>query len=121
MSRKGAQSEDDAALTLRRWIVKYDPDTVISENPDSAKKKGDKQKGILAIWARIAEDMPLLNILVVRLQKHRNMYVEAKQLARKYPQIKNHVPVKPPIWMPEPRQTVIFEALSMADRALAEQ
>lgn len=121
MSRKGAETEADAALTLRRWIVKYDPDTVISENPDSAGNKGDKQKGILGAWARIAEDTPLLNMLVVRAQKYQNIYVEAEQLAKKYPQIKNEVPTKPPIWMPEPRKTVLFEALSMADRVLAEQ
>lgn len=63
-------------------------------------------------------DHEALNVEVIRQQQHANMYEEAAVLAKHYPQLRPWLPKQPPIWMPEPRNTVYFEALAMALQVL---
>lgn len=117
-SRKGARSADNAVSILRIWLETYQPDCIIIENTDMAQRKGDKKRGILSTLARVAEDHEALNIEVIRQQEYVNMYEEAEALAVRYPQLRPWLPKQPPIWMPEPRNTVYFEALAMALQVL---
>ncbi len=118
MSRGGSKSPDHAAKVLTTWITRYRPDTVILEIPDTAKRKSDKQRAILSAFVRVAEDAPVLNIAVARQKTHRDMYLMAADLVTRHPQIKAKQPQKPKIWMPEPRETIYFEALGMAEQVL---
>lgn len=116
MSRKGPGSTDAAAIKIRQWIAQYEPDTIILENPDMATRKADIQREILRVFSSVAEDAGKRSVLVVRQKKHKNLYVEAEALGALYPGMKNEVPKQPPIWMPEPRKTVLFEALAMVEQ-----
>lgn len=121
LSCKGSMSKENASEVFKQWIDHYSPDTIISENPDTATRKSSQQKTILKVFADIAEDSPALNILVSRQKTHKNIFVEAVALAERYPLIKDKVPKHPPIWMPEPRNTIYFEALAMAEQVLVKR
>jgi hypothetical protein len=117
-SRKAAKSEANAVSALRIWLETYQPQRIILENADMAQLKGDKKRFILRALARVAEDHEALNIEVIRQQTYANMFEEAAILVKRYPQLQGWQPKKPPIWMPEPRTTVYFEALAMALQVL---
>ncbi|MBL4767780.1 MAG: hypothetical protein JKY94_08715 [Rhodobacteraceae bacterium] len=118
ISRIGARSSTQATRVLRRWMVQYQPDTMISEHPETATRKSNRQRGILAAFAAIGEEEDALNISVTREKRYRNIYAEAAALAGQYPLIREKLPDKPPIWMPEPRNMIYFEALAMARQVL---
>lgn len=121
ISRVGARSAKDAGAVLKRWIAQYQPDTIISENPDAAMRKAKRQRDILKTFCQIAENEPALNILVVRKKTHKNIYEEAAALIKRHPDIACKLPQKPSIWMPEPRNTIYFEALAMAQQVLSKK
>ena len=118
MSISGVATIDTAAKALRSWIKDYEPDIVISENPSSAVRKGIKQRAILKRIAHVAETSLCLNIVVTRKRMHKNRYKHANALGEHFKSVKHLVPKEPPIWMPEPRKMVYFEALSMAAQVL---
>ena len=106
-----------AAALLREWITTYQPDCLVSENPDSATNKSGKQIPILQALASVGEDLPIRNRLVQRKQLFANAYIEAKHLAKQFPELKGYLPKKPKIWQSEPYRLVIFEALALAREA----
>jgi len=112
-SEKASESADSAARSLRQWVDAYRPDCLISQNPDTAGKKSGKQIDILQALARSGDDMPILNLVVLRTQPFANAYAEAKALAKQFPELKSFVPKKPKIWQSEPYRLVIFEALAL--------
>lgn len=117
-SRKASKSAGNAVSAMRIWLETYQPDCIITENADMAQRKGDKKRAILRALAQVAADHEALNVEVIRQQQHANMYEEAAVLAKHYPQLRPWLPKQPPIWMPEPRNTVYFEALAMALQVL---
>jgi len=114
VSRKGARNPKAAATQMRKWIDEFRPDILISENPDTASRKGEKNTNILRAIAAVCEDNPALNMIVTRAQRYKNLYEEAAILAMRYPQLMQWSPKKQPIWKSEPRNVIYFEALSMA-------
>lgn len=118
ISETGAASTDAAAEKLHEWLETYQPDCLISENPDTASRKAGKQIPILRTFAQIGEEQSLLNMIVPRHLTYPNLYVEAESLAEQFPDLKPCVPAKPQIWHNEPRQLVYFEALALVKQAL---
>lgn len=112
-SRKGSKSAKEAAIILHQWFEEYKPDIFVSENPDTAMRKGERQRRILKVFADIGEDQPCLNIVVPRKSRYKNHYEEAQAIGKRYPEIADLVPAMPPIWLPEPRAMIYFEALSL--------
>ncbi len=113
MSRKAATSTQNAARIVQSWIDDLSPDLLISEKPETARHKGAHSKHILETIGELFDRAEGLNVRLSRLQLYQTKYHEAKALAGKFPALAHLCPRKPPLWMPEPRTTSYFEALSL--------
>jgi len=120
-SRQGGSSAGVAVLQLRRWYKTYQPEILISENPDTATRKGEKNINILKAIAAESKDYNAPNFLVTRQQRYKNLYEEAEALAERYPDLAPKLKEKPQIWESEPRDVIYFEALSMALQVLNQE
>ncbi len=116
-SERGAKSAAAGAKVLRRWYNGFEPEVLVSENPDAPCRKGEKQKSILQAFIATGDELPVHNLVVVRRRRLRNIYLEAEVLTRRYPQLNPFLPKKLPIWKHEPYRLVIFEALVLAQDA----
>ncbi|WP_197917298.1 hypothetical protein [Thiosulfatihalobacter marinus] len=112
-SAEMAKDADGAAKQLRAWIQEFQPDVVVSENPDAAGKKSGVQIPILQAFVEVAQDVQAVNLVVRRERPFQNVYDEAKRLAEEFPDLEGMVPEKPPIWGKEPYNLVFFEALAL--------
>ncbi len=111
---KSIVTPDDAAKKLRQWIDDYRPDLLVSENPDTATKKGDVQIEILKAFATVGEDQPMRALVVRRRRKFKNVYEEAAAFGRQFPDLAGLVPRKAKPWESEGHNVVCFEALALA-------
>ena len=112
-SERGARSATAAARRLQGWIDSFGPQVLVSENPDAPCRKGGRQKANLRAFLSVVEELPLRHLVVTRQRRFGNIYLEAEDLARQFPQLAPEVPKKPPIWKHEPYRLVIFEALAL--------
>ena len=114
VSDRASDSEAEASKAAKRWIETLQPDVVVIEDTLGARKKGKRTKEIIAAIAEVAARANLLDVSVVREQVYPNKYVEAKALAERYPDLKPWLPYRRLLLDNEHRNTVIFEALSLA-------
>lgn len=114
VSHKAARSTTDGVVMLRRWMAIYEPDIVVSQNPDSAGRKSKRNIAIMRAMARVTSDADVLDLLVARTFQYSNIYEEAAVIARRYPALKQKLPKKPRIWETEPRRIIYFEAMALA-------
>jgi hypothetical protein len=117
ISGKAAKSPEQAARFADAIIRSHRPDVFITERIDVARNKGDKAKALIDAMANAAAEHELLDISVERPHDFPNKYAEAAMLIERYPEIA--------AWQPrrrffdnEPRSTVLFEALALAENAL---
>lgn len=120
VSHKAARTPGDGVSVLRNWMAIYEPDIVISQNPDSAGRKSARNVSILKAMARVTSDADVLDLLVTRRYVYRNIYEEAAEITRRYPILKHKLPKKPRIWETEPRKIIYFEAMALALAVLDE-
>ncbi|MEM7529639.1 MAG: hypothetical protein AAF416_18545 [Pseudomonadota bacterium] len=118
ISEKAAKSPEAAAEAAQKWINELQPDVVVTEKAEQATKKGDKTKAIIAAIASTAEHNYLLDVSVARGHEHPTKYEEAAALAERHPEVAAWVPKKRRLFDNEPRNTVLFEALSLAETVL---
>lgn len=118
-SRIAALNTKTATRVVQSWIDDLGPDLLISEHPDTAHRKGRRAKAILQTIGEVFDAAEGLNVQLARTQGYQNKYEEAKALIKKYPELLPWLPLKPPIWLPEPRQTMYFEALSLVEQVTA--
>lgn len=116
MSRKASKSAGHASSVMKQWIDQLRPDVVITEDIQYADKKSEKTKSIIDAMACTADKEPTVNSLrITRQQHYQNKYDEAEALAQAYPILKAWVPKPRRFFDNEPRNTVLFEALALAD------
>ena len=120
ISEKAAQSPAFATKHAQKWIAVLGPEVVVTEKVEASVKKGAKTKLIIAAIARTAEQHPLLCVPIKRQHDFPSKYEEAEELAVRYPDIKDWLPTKRRFFDDEPRNTVLFEALSLAETVLGE-
>jgi len=121
-SERGARSAVAAVQRLRGWVRTFEPEVLVSENPDADSRKGGRQLSILRAFVEVGDDLAILNLVVQRQRRFPNFYLEAADLACRFPDLAHEVPRKPPIWKKEPYRLVIFEALALArDAGLVEE
>ncbi len=114
---KVCKASESPALALRqtkKWIKRFKPDVVITEDIGKQSRKGRASRAIIAALARYASDLKVSDIVITRAQRFQNKYEEAKALAQQFPDLMPWVPAKPRIWESEPRSTIYFEALALA-------
>ncbi len=117
-SRKAAKSPVKAAETTQEWINDLQPNVVVTEKLDALCNKGAKSQDIIGAVARTAEHNYVLDVAVSHIHDFPSKYEEAAALAEQYPDLKDWLPRKRRFFDPEPRNTVIFEALSLAQSVL---
>ena len=114
LSKAASKTPALATEKVNFWIELLKPGAVISERLTGNSKKRGRTIKLLAAIAKAAEDAPVMNAVVPRLRIHKNKYEEAETLANRFPDLKSRLPKKPPLWLPEPRDMIIFEALALA-------
>lgn len=119
---KSIDTVADAVQKLRAWIAEYRPDVLVSENPDTAAKKGKAQIAILRAFAETGEDLRIRALVVRRRRRFKNVYDEAAAFGAQFPDLAGLVPKKPRLWESEGHTVVCFEALALArDAGLLQQ
>ena len=111
---KKVKSPEKAAGKLRDWIAEHKPDVLVSENPDTAARKGKKQIAVLKAFQAVGEDLPVLNLVVQRERKFANVYEEAAAFGEQFPDLAGLVPRQAKTWESEGHNVVCFEALALA-------
>lgn len=118
VSESAAHSPKDAACYARRWIEHLQPAVVVTEKTEKAVSKGKKTKAIVCAIANEAAQHHVLDVSVARPHDYSNKYEEAADLARRYPDTLPWLPGKRRFFDNEPRNTVLFEALSLAEAVM---
>ncbi len=115
MSTKASRSDKYAAAFAKSLIDEFKPNVVITEKLAYALRKGNHTKHIIEAIATAAGNAPVLDMEVARANPHKNKYEEADALIDRYPVL---APLRPKVrryFDNEPRSTVLFEALSLAE------
>lgn len=114
ISKKASKNGFEAASYARSLFKRLSPDLIITEDPIAATHKGEKTRLLLIAIAEEAERVGLEVVTVPRQQQYANKYAEAEALTSDYPELAPWKPDKRRFFDNEPRNTVIFEALSLA-------
>ncbi|MEQ8311071.1 MAG: hypothetical protein RIE24_05445 [Silicimonas sp.] len=118
ISNSAARSSTDAAGAAQEWVNALQPTIVVTEQLEPGSRKGAHTKGVIRAIAKTAERNPVLTVSVARVQLYANKYEEAAALAVRYPELQAWVPQQRRAFDNEPRNTVIFEALALAQRVI---
>lgn len=120
LSKRASQNPDLAALHAKRLIDELKPDVVVTEQVPRYSTKSAKTRAMIDTIAAIADRERLLGIRVTRPHDFPNKYAEAQHLGTKFPEIAAWVPRPRRLWEPEPRGTVLFEAIAFVLRAVGD-
>ena len=112
LSVKASKSPELAAKQAKKWIDYYQPDLIITEKITTHSRKSAHNHAVIRAIADEAVDADAQHIEVDRVQEYANKYAEAEALGAIYPTISNWVPKKRKLWEAEPKNMVLFEALS---------
>ena len=115
MSTKAAKECSYTQQFARDLIAKYEPDVVVTEDIENAKSKGQHTKQVTSVLADTAENSSALDVKVSRRRDFANKYDEAASLAKRYPNLLPLCPKPRCLFDREPRATVIFEAVALAE------
>ena len=120
MSMRASRSPRDAAEHATKVIAHLNPDVVVTEELPKSSTKGWKTRQLLDAVGAVALHTRLLDIRAKRQHSFPNKYEEAAYLATRFPEIAAWVPKKRRLWEPEPRATVLFEALALGLSVITE-
>ena len=115
ISDSASRSPQTAVVTAEGWIDSLEPDVVVTEDPDTAQKKGAKSKHLTRTIADMAKGKPVSALSITRERSFKNKYEEAAALVERYAELRHWVPSKRRIQDNEPRNAVLFEALALAE------
>lgn len=118
ISDKASTSVEDAQAAATLWIETLVPDVVVTEKVVFGSRKGDNTRHLIDAIARVAELTDVLDVRVEREQIYPNKYAEAAALAAHYPELLPWVPRQRRLFDNEHRNTVLFEALALAQTIL---
>lgn len=94
------------------------PDVLVTERTGSGCRKGDKVQAIIRAIAGVGEQNYVLDVSLPSNHNYANKYDEAAVLAERYAAIRSWLPKKRRFFDNEPRNIVLFEALSLAEKVL---
>jgi hypothetical protein len=118
ISNMAARSPEAAARYADRLIVFLKPDVVVTERLSHAAHKGNSSKALVLAMAEVAANHEVLDVAVLREFRHPNKYAEADALVQRYPDLAPWKPKHRRFFDNEPRNTVLFEALALADHLI---
>lgn len=114
LSETASTSTYKARKFAKDWIELLQPNVVITEKNTSASHKGENTQLLIRAIADEAAQHELHDIEVVRHQHYPNKYVEAQELAKRFPDIAHKLPKTRRLWDKEPVNTSYFEAIALA-------
>lgn len=114
ISDKAAESQANAVSYLQRLLAEYSPDVVVNEETITARHKGTRTLALINALLDTADEADVMAVTVPRRQDFANKYEEADALVERYPELTPWKPQKRRFYDNEPRNTVLFEALSLA-------
>ena len=117
---EAAKSASKAEAQIRKWLEYYSPDIVITEDPKTLRRKGDRTKMLLDILNRIIQKTDVQHIEAGRVQPYKNRYDQIEKFCEKYPQLKAISPKRPQFFQKEPPYVTLFDAVSMAETVFTE-
>ena len=95
------------------------PNFIVTGDAYRAGRKAAHVRAIIAALANYAATTKINNAAIARVQRCANKYEEAALLAKKYRQLEASRPPKRKLWEAEPRQVIVFEALSLVEAITA--
>ena len=119
LSVKAYKSKSHLATWFQDQINYLTPEIVVTERITSRCRKGRRSKRLTRMLASIAENNVVLDVAVPRPRVHGCKYTEARTIVKRYPELKGWLPKKRRYFEDEPRNTIIFEALALAEAALS--
>ena len=117
MSKKAATSKQAAAAYAHTMLERYNPDWVILEDTTKAQRKGANTKALIAGMVEASRQSQANCMVVERPREFRNKYQEAEALMEKYPLLRAIPIARARVYDIEPRRTVVFEAVALAEAA----
>ncbi len=118
MSVTAAKSPQAAATYLAKLIDFLAPQVIVTERLDGMRHKGAVARELVATMADVAANHDVLDVTVKRESRFPDRYAEAAALSELHPVISPWTPKKPRFFDNEPRNTVLFEALALAEVVL---
>jgi len=113
ISDKAAGAPEDAASWVQDLIESYQPDVLVTERITSRMRKGEKTKEIIATIANLANVNYIPGVTVTPPRYFDNKYQEANHLAELFPELKPWLPSPRKFYEREPRDIILFEAVSL--------
>ena len=118
ISDRASATPECARQAVTQWIEDFDPRAVISERPDTPRRKGERSRENLAAIGAAASASGRIHVAIVREKAFPNKYAEAAFYAARYPDLLPWLPEKRIFYENEPRNTILFEAVVLADSVL---
>lgn len=118
LSVKAAKSTNDLAAWLQKLINELKPDVVVTEKNTANCRKGKRAKSLIATTQELASHNYVLDVSVEKQRLYECKYTEAQALVKRYPELTGWLPQKRPYFGSEPRNTILFEALSLAEQVI---
>ena len=112
VSVKASKSPDNARALSEYLVKQYSPHCVVTEKINRYCRKSEHNR--LVIQALRPADEKQIAAEVERRQDYPNKYEEIAALVEQFPQLEPWAVDERIIWLPEHRNTIIFEALSLA-------
>ena len=117
-SRKASEDTSEATGWAQTLVNDMKPDVVVTEKLGPTSKKGPKTRSLIRAIAELASHNYLLDVSVTRPQTYASKYEQAEAIARRYPEVKGWVPAKRKFYDNEPKHTVLFEAIALAEEVI---
>lgn len=118
ISVKAAMSTSQLVEWLQKLINDLRPDVVVTEKIVAACRKGKRTKKRIQALAELASHNYVLDISVERPKNHACKYTEAENLVERFPELRGWLPQKRRYFDSEPRNTILFEALALAETVI---
>jgi len=115
ISVKAVKSANSLAGWVQHLIMELKPDVVVTEKITKDCRKGKKTKRFIQAAAELASHNYVLDVSVERPRSHSCKYAEAEELVGRYPELEGWLPKKRRYFDSEPRNTILFEALALAE------
>ena len=114
-SRIAGLSPTVAVQTMQKWLTRFEPDVVLTEDISAISRKGQRSRAISAALSRVARNKPdLLDVTMERAQVFPNKYDEAEALAVEFPALEPYLPKRRRSWDTKSPRTILFEAVALA-------
>lgn len=114
VSESASKSADQAEAWTETQIKALKPNVIVTENTAQTHRKGENARSTIEVVSEVAKTLNLLNPRVRRQHDYANKYEEADAIAELYPVLKQWLPKRRRFFDNEPRNTVLFEAMSYA-------